>query len=386
MTCWRDRATFTAALLALVVGPSGCQAASRPSLAGLTPDYASLMSLPGCQSPSQARGQKPTPLPSFLELGADAPGNKESRTARIRAVVNGDPILDEEVQAAALQHLIGVSDESQRARILNEKLNEIIDRELLLQDAIARLGKRADRFLEDLTRIAEKEFERQWLYRLMHANKQTDPELFKAMIRAQGLPYEQIRRQWIRNFIAMEYLRSRIEPSITRIGHLQTVEYYEQHPEEFRVEDSVVWQDLFISAANHPTPQAARQFAESLAERARKGEDFVKLAKQFDNGDSSLRENCTGIGTKRGEIQPPEAEPVLFRLKPGEVGPVIEIGSGYHVIRLVERTYAGQRPFDDKVQKAIREKLRGKVFQLEMKRILNDLKQRAIIEVASDSK
>jgi hypothetical protein len=380
---------LAASVLAGQLSLSGCQATERPQLAGFQPDFTTLLKLPGSEA-AVARGQKPpgvSPQKSLLDLGPEATGSREGRGARIRATVNGEPILDDEVMASAFQALASVKSEAERADLLNNKLNEIIDRELLMQDAVARLNKRGGaKFMQELERIAEREFEKQWLHRLMRANKISDERLFIRMLRDQGLPVELVRRQWVRSFIAMEYARSRIGPTIDRIGHEQIVEYYDAHPDEFKVDDSVVWQDLFIANARHPTPQAARQFAEVLLARIRKGEDFARLAKEYDNGDSSSRENAEGIGIKRGQITPAEAEPVVFRLKSGEVGPLVEMETGYHIVRVVKRTYAGKRPFDDQTQKAIKDKIQGEVFAKEMRKLVNDLKRQAIIEVASEGK
>ena len=32
--------------------------------------------------------------------------------------------------------------------------------------------------------------------------------------------------------------------------------------------------------------------------------------------------------------------------------PLVEIPTGFHIVRLLERTHAGQKPFDAKLQKA----------------------------------
>jgi len=50
----------------------------------------------------------------------------------------------------------------------------------------------------------------------------------------------------------------------------------------------------------------------------------------------------------------------LFQMKDGQVGPLIELTNGFHVIKLVHRDHAGQQPFDEKTQTRIREKLRGR--------------------------
>ncbi|MFM7151506.1 MAG: peptidylprolyl isomerase [Gemmataceae bacterium] len=364
----------------------GCQAQQRTNLDGFRPDFTTLLKLPGSET-AVVRGQKAaTTAPvSYLEMGPDSAGNKDQRSARIRATVNGEAILEEEIVAAAIQGLIGARTEAEKNEIMKSKLNEIIERELLMQDAITRLNKKGgQRFMEELEKIADREFEKQWLHKLMRANKVSDPDLFKRMLRDQGLPVDLVRRQWIRSFIAMEYLRSRIEPQLNKVGHEQIQDYYEKHPEEFKVDDSIIWQDIFIANARHPNPQAARKFAEVLVERIRKGEDFARLAKEFDNGDSSLRENAEGLGRKRGEVFPREAEDLLFRMQEGEIGPLVEIETGYHIIRLMKRTQAGLTPFNDATQKLIRDKLKNQVFQQEMRKLINDLKRLAIIDIATE--
>jgi parvulin-like peptidyl-prolyl isomerase len=301
--------------------------------------------------------------------------------ARIAALVNGEAILMEEVEAAAAQALAGAGTEARRAEILKDALNQVIDREVVWQDALARLNKGPGaKFLDKLKEVARQEFEKQWMQRFMRANHITSEEELKTFLRAHDMDFELFRRQWERNFLAMEYMRQRVESSINRIGHEQILEYYEKHSEEFKVEDKVEWQDLFIAAGQHPSRADARQLAAVLAERAGRGEDFARLAAEYDNGDAKYR-GGEGQGSKRGEIRPPEAEPLLFQLRDGQVGPLIELPTGFHVIRLVKRTYAGMLPFE-KAQKPIRDKLRGEVFQREMKRIVGDLKRKSVIEIA----
>jgi hypothetical protein len=367
------------------LGLAGCQQ-PRPDQNRLQPDLPALMQLPA--GDAQARGQKAdrtarSTSGGLLDLGPE-PAGSEQRIARIRAVVNGEPILDEELLVACYQGLREAGTEAEKAQVLSAKLNELIEREVVLQEAFARLAGRGERFLNELKKAASKEFEKNWLQRVMRSNHFTNVDEFKRFLRANGMPLEIMRRQWERQFMEMEYLRHRVDPYIKKIGHLDIAEYYERHPEEFMVPDSVKWQDLFIATVRHQdSREEARQFAEVLAGRIRKGEDFASLAKVHDNGDSQYR-HYEGIGSKHGEIQPPEAEPLLFGMKEGDVS-LVEIETGFHVIRLVKRQRAGRRPFEE-VQKDIQNRLRGQVFQREVKRIRAELKRQAVIEIAHEGK
>jgi peptidyl-prolyl cis-trans isomerase SurA len=207
----------------------------------------------------------------------------------------------------------------------------------------------------------------------------TDEEL-KAFMRTQGLSLEGVRRQIERKFMAMEYMRNRIRPAIDRIGLEQLREYYERHPEEFQVPDSVTWQDIFLDVSKYPTRQAVHQFAVELIAKARAGEDFRQLVTKYDQG-NSVYLNGEGYGHRRGEIKPTEAEPVLFQMREGDIG-LVELTNGFHVIRLVKREHAGLKPYEDKTQTAIRNKLQNEVWDREYRRVLRELKSRASIEIS----
>jgi peptidyl-prolyl cis-trans isomerase SurA len=149
------------------------------------------------------------------------------------------------------------------------------------------------------------------------------------------------------------------------------------------VDDSVDWQDIFIDANKYPSRESARRFADQILMRARNGEDFVKLAK-FDNGSSSYQ-NAEGLGHKRGEVNPTEVEPILFQMHDGEIGPLVELPTGFHIVRLVKRQYAGQLTLDEKTQTEIRRKLQAETFDREAKKLIEELRSKASIEIASST-
>ncbi len=308
--------------------------------------------------------------------------------ARIIATVNGEAILEEEVRAITFSALVAIhqlpeAEQMQKTNeIINAALSQIVERELVLQD-LKRTYKsdHAVKIMAKLKEGAEKEFERQVL-ESMRANKEFKTEEdIKDYFRAQHTTLEMVRRQWERNKMMHEYLLHVGMTAADAVGHAEWWAYYVGHPEEFKVDDNVAWQDLFVDAGKHPTRTAARAHAQALADRARQGEDFAGLAQKYDNGDSSLRKNAEGIGRRYTEIRPPEAAPVLFRLHDGEVG-LVEMPTGFHVVRVVAREFAGQLPFNEKVQKQIKEKLRNDVGQRVMKDYVKNLKRKAIIEYA----
>jgi peptidyl-prolyl cis-trans isomerase SurA len=367
---------------AVVAGTAGC-GLERSSLAG-EKAAAGTAAVPRLQKPD-AEPNNNIKLMSMLEPSSPGGTADGQVVSRIRASVNGVAILDSEVREAIYPMLMEVQSLPEPERfakqeeIYERELQRLIEREVILQDANALLKKR-QQVLEKMKQAAGKEFEKQIRAMKKRGNLKSDDEL-KVALRMQGLTLEGVKRQIERQFIAMEYLRSRIFPAIERISPEEIVEYYEQHPAEFEVPDGVQWQDIFIDVGRFPSRDVAKLFADDVAAKAKAGQDFAELATKYDNGDSRYR-GGEGVGQRRGEIKPAEAEPLLFGMKDGDVT-VIEMGSGFHVIRLAKRQHAGRTPMDEKAQTLIRGRLTNIIWEREYKRIVNDLKGRAAIAVSN---
>jgi parvulin-like peptidyl-prolyl isomerase len=323
---------------------------------------------------------------SILDLAAyQSPTNGET-AAHIRATVNGQAILDEEVREAiyplllATQNIPEPERTARRKEAFEKQLQQLIEQELILQDLYAHLKDRKQ-VLDKLKEQAAKEFDKKMREKRKAMNIKTDEEM-KAFLRAQGISLDGVRRQIERTFMAMEWMRNQIFPAIQRIGHEQLRDYYEGHPEEFQVPDSVTWQDLFIDVGRYSSREEARQFAVKLMARARAGEDFRQLVSQYDQGNSSYL-NGEGYGHRRGEIKPIEAEAVLFKLHDGDLG-MVELTNGFHIVRLVHRDFAGLKPLNEKTQTAIREKLSEEVWKQEYQLIIKGLKRKAAIEISAN--
>jgi parvulin-like peptidyl-prolyl isomerase len=335
----------------------------------------------------QLRLQKAESEPKAEAPPPDVPSPPDGAFAvRVRAKVNGTAILDNELKNATYPALMAIRDlpepekSAQQKAILQRALEQLIEREVILAEAFGKLkGPNGQKALEKIKASADREFDKQVRDMKRRAHCGSDEE-FKQLLALQGQSLDDMRRQFQRTMIASEYMRFRVSSRIDRIGLAEVREYYDQHPGEFRVDDSVRWQDIFIAADKHGGQEGARHFAQGILARAKGGEDFAQLAKKYDEGPSSLG-NGEGFGQRRGEIRPAEAEPVLFDLHDGEVGPLVELDTGVHLVRLIKREHAGLMPFDAKTQNFILKKLKNEVGEREWKRILKELREKAIVEV-----
>ena len=88
-----------------------------------------------------------------------------------------------------------------------------------------------------------------------------------------------------------------------------------------------------------------KERAQKVLEKARKGEDFVTLAKKHSEGPSKSQGGDLGY-FKAGQMEPPFEE-AAFALKKGEISDLVETRFGYHIILVEDIKEAGMTPLQE---------------------------------------
>jgi len=175
-------------------------------------------------------------------------------------------------------------------------------------------------------------------------------------------------------YLARTYIQKEILGKI-KLTDKDYEAYYNAHKKEFENPEMVRARHILIAVKPNATEEekkAALKKAEDILEKAKKGDDFAKLASEYsDDPGSKAKGGDLGFFTAGSMVG--KFEQAAFTLKPGEISPVVETEFGYHIIKVEERKAAEQQPYD-----AIKEQVQAKATQAIQQERLNAFLEKAM--------
>ena len=143
---------------------------------------------------------------------------------------------------------------------------------------------------------------------------------------------------------------------------------YKVQAADFAEPEQVRIRHILILVKDPSEDAAAKAKAQELLAQVRAGGDFAALAKQ-NPGDPGSAEKGGDLGFFAKGRMVPEFDTAAWALqKPGDTSEVIKTQFGYHVLQLMGRKPAGQKPFEE-----VQEALLAKVRQSEQQKGRNEL-------------
>jgi parvulin-like peptidyl-prolyl isomerase len=267
-----------------------------------------------------------------------------------------------------------LADESKLAELKREALENLVTRELLLQESRRRKIKVApadiDRELGQL--------KAQFVNEGRFAETMARLKLNEALIREQ-----------MAQGIAIRALVNEVTGSRIIVSDDEIRTYFERHKETFTKPPQVHLSHILVAvdpAWNSELKKVAADKTAKLREQLVDGADFGRLAAKHSDDDRS-REQGGDIGWFSPGQLAAALEKEVGTLKDGEVSPIIEDRFGLQIIKVVDRKTAVTPPLDE-----LKGRIRGMIKQerglMQMQPFIKKLRDAAKVEIrlAGDDK
>ncbi len=203
--------------------------------------------------------------------------------------------------------------------------------------------------------------------------------------KAIGRTFESWKAEIIDAAIARTILDREIKVTVTDDD---VKKFYDENPARFEQPEQVRISHILFATLDLntrlPLPEAQketkRKLAEEVVKRARAGEDFVKLVKEFSE-DASVKDSGGEITFDRGSRQlPPEFVAAAFSLSENQISDVITTVVGYHVVKMLEKTPAKMIELA-KVSDRVKEVLTQQAIQERLPDYFEKLMKEANVEI-----
>jgi len=275
------------------------------------------------------------------------------------ATVNGTSLTQKDLDAE-LDRLIptitfhrSVSNEK-RKFYYDQALQELINRELQYQDALARKMKPEKEKLDaQMERIR---------------NKFKTPEEYKAASEKEGLSEENVRARIEKNMMIQAVFSDTVTAK-AKVSDEEAKKYYESNATRFKQPEGVKLR--LISTKDEKK-------AQDILAMLKSGDDFGEIA--YNMSEDSYRVKSGDVGYMHKGRMLREIEDAAFKLKIGEISDVINADNNWYIIKLEDKKPEQQMSFEE-----VRDKLKNDLEKERTKELkdkwIADLRAKARIEV-----
>jgi peptidyl-prolyl cis-trans isomerase SurA len=317
-----------------------------------------------------------TAAPVSAQTSTPEPEPKGMVLDRVVAVVNDEALTLSEIQEEGqpvirkiFQDFVGSERERRVEEAEKRLVDDLIDRRLVLQVA------KKEGMLPSSAEVAGA------IEELKKNNNATDEAQFRALLRAEGMTMEQVRRTVEERLAISRLLARQIRSSII-IREEELTQYYQDHPDKFQRIPEAEIRHIFIAVPPGTDEAAAKARADEVLAKIRGGADFATMAEQY--SDSPTKDKGGELGTiHKGDLAP-EIEAAAFGLPVGGVSDLIRTSPGWNIIK-VERVRTETVAPLASVRDDIRDQLFQEKFEVKRKEWLGALRAKAFIQVIMEA-
>lgn len=202
-------------------------------------------------------------------------------------------------------------------------------------------------------------------------------EAFNDTLRTQGITVADLKSRY-RDQILMKKVVDFEVRSRVNVLPSEITEYYEQHREDFKMNEKYRVRHILIKAENDVSYELAKVEIEGICDRLKEGQDFAALAAQYSQGPNKEQGGDMRY-VQRGEMLP-ELEKAIFSLGPGEISMPIKSKVGYHIFKVEDVTHSGYMSLED-AQRDIKVLLFQQKMRKKLDEWLAELRSKAYINI-----
>lgn len=297
------------------------------------------------------------------------------------ATVNGQPILEstvvleveKRVQARLKTLPAGMEVPPERLQLLREQTRRQVT-EMLVDLALIdmALKEKNIQVTPEQAEVKMKEFAEENGLTLQTMLEQ---------ITATGMSVEDVKEQFL--------IRAKVDALLAaEMGQIQVSEaeaktYYDEHTQEFAQPELVTASHILLRTQGKTDQEKAevRQKMEGILQRARAGEDFAALAKEYSE-DPGSKDRGGEYTFPRGQMVKP-FEDAAFSLQNGQISDIVETPYGYHIIKRTDHKDAGMQSFEE-VKENLMERLTDEKERDAFQQLQSQLRVAAKIEWSAE--
>jgi peptidyl-prolyl cis-trans isomerase C len=212
-------------------------------------------------------------------------------------------------------------------------------------------------------------------------------EALDRQIKAQGMT----REVWMERSTDVALAENVLKRELNvNVSDADARKFYDDNPSKFELPEMVRASHILLMTLDPSTrselsaeaKEAKRKQMEDILKRARAGEDFAKLAKDYSE-DPGSKEKGGEYTFPRGQMVP-EFEAAAFSLNTNQISDIVTTKYGYHIIKLSEKIPARKVEFD-KVKDRVEESLAMQAIQKEFAAYYEKLKAGAGVVILDES-
>ncbi len=335
------------------------------------PKSKSAPSKSGAPASDSASKAQPKESPKQADDEEIPPAAPNALFPAVVAEVNGKPILGRDLEQLVRRQLAEIGDpewnnlrEDYRGQLVMGMLTSLISSKLIYQKAVAAGVKATEAEAQAEMQNFAKSFKSDADMNVALANQHIDRAMLERDLR--------------QDLVIKKYVDENVNKKVS-VTPDEVAKYYTAHPAEFQHPDIVRTSHILIipSGSTPEQDSLAKQRAEAILARVKKGEDFAKLARENSMDGSASKGGDAGYASK--DALAPEYAEAAFALPVGGVQ-LIKTQYGYHVLKVTDKKKEGLSTLQE-IRDQLTDFLKNQKAEAEMTRLINQLRDQSKVEI-----